>query len=333
MVAGQSQLVTPLQFEAEHCAEWQEFDRLLLEYRSGNIRQLVNLQAGPAITRLYRRCCEHLSLARGRDYPAYLIERLEQLTADAHQLIYQQRVWGWHELRRLFVRGFPEAVRELGWSLGIAACVLVVPALVMGCWVYFSPEVVNATMDPVTAAQYQQMYDPENTIFGPGRDAGTDWQMFGFYVRNNISVAFRCFAGGLFVGIGSLVSLAFNGLDMGAVAGYLAAHGLSRTFFSFIATHSAFELTAIVLSGAAGLQMGFALLAPGSLPRRTALVNAARHGVVVMYGVVAMLFIAAIIEAFWSSASWLPASAKYFSAAVCWIAVLSYLILQGRHAR
>jgi len=45
-----------------------------------------------------------------------------------------------------------------------------------------------------------------------------------------------------------------------------------------------------------------------------------------------MLLIAAALEAFWSSASWLPYAVKYSVAAGCWIAVLSYLTFQGRSA-
>ena len=87
--------------------------------------------------------------------------------------------------------------------------------------------------------------------------------MFGHYIRNNIGVSFQCFAGGLFAGIGSLFFLAYNGAFGGALAGYLTARGLSSTFYSFVATHSSFELTAIVISGAAGLRIGQALLSPG----------------------------------------------------------------------
>ena len=50
-------------------------------------------------------------------------------------------------------------------------------------------------------------------------------------------------------------------------------------------------------------------------------------------GVTVMLLIAAAVEAFWSSARWLPVEAKYGVAALCWIGVLSYLSLQGRRAR
>jgi uncharacterized membrane protein SpoIIM required for sporulation len=156
--------------------------------------------------------------------------------------------------------------------------------------------------------------------------------MFGFYIRNNIGIAFQCFAGGLFAGLGSVLFLAYNGAFSGAIAGYLTARGMAPTFYSFIATHSAFELTAIVLAGAAGLRIGHALLAPRRLTRRQALVQATRDSAVILYGVVAMLLVAAGIEAFWSSAHWLVPAIKYGGAALCWMAVLAYFALQGRRA-
>jgi uncharacterized membrane protein SpoIIM required for sporulation len=108
---------------------------------------------------------------------------------------------------------------------------------------------------------------------------------------------------------------------------------MATTVYSFVATHSAFEVTAIVLSGAAGLRIGHALLAPGRLTRRQALVIATHDSAIMLYGVVAMLLIAAAVEAFWSSAAWLPATAKYVVAALCWTFVLAYFAFQGRHAR
>jgi uncharacterized membrane protein SpoIIM required for sporulation len=176
------------------------------------------------------------------------------------------------------------------------------------------------------------MYSTSAESIGRLRSSDTDWMMFGHYIRNNIGVAFQCFAGGLFAGLGSIFFLAFNGAFGGAVAGYLTSRGLASSFYPFIATHSAFELTAIVLAGAAGLRIGHALLSPGRHSRRQSLVAASRQSVVLLYGVTAMLLVAAAIEAFWSSASWLPLSVKYGVAALCWTGVLAYLTFQGRHA-
>jgi uncharacterized membrane protein SpoIIM required for sporulation len=174
------------------------------------------------------------------------------------------------------------------------------------------------------------MYSDSATLIG--REAQGDWLMFGFYIRNNISIAFQCFAGGLFAGIGSLFYLIYNGALFGAIAGYLTERGHGPVFYSFVVTHSAFELTAIVLSGAAGLKIGHAWLAPGRLTRMQSLVAATRTCAVVVAGCAIMLLIAAAIEAFWSSASWIPHPIKYTVAAACWMAVLGYLTLQGRSA-
>jgi uncharacterized membrane protein SpoIIM required for sporulation len=74
------------------------------------------------------------------------------------------------------------------------------------------------------------------------------------------------------------------------------------------------------------------VLAPGRSTRGQSLVVAGRETAVLIYGVTAMLLVAAAIEAFWSSAQWLAPGLKYSVAAVCWTAVLAYLGLQGRRA-
>ncbi len=87
-----------------------------------------------------------------------------------------------------------------------------------------------------------------------------------------------------------------------------------------------------MLAGAAGLRIGHALIAPGRRTRVQALVAASGDTAVLLYGTTAMLVVAAVVEAFWSSATWLALPVKYSVAAVCWAAVLGYLTLQGRRA-
>ena len=327
--------MTPLQFEQSHQQEWDELQSLLAQLHKSVRARAADGQpiAGERVAALYRRACEQLALARARAYPAYLTDRLEQLTADAHQLIYQHAELGWSRLKRMVAYDFPRAVRAQSAYLWIALAVFAVPTLVLGYAVYFRPELILTVVDARTAASFQDMYSESAAAIGRTREAQNDWVMFGFYIANNIGVAFQCFASGLFAGVGSLFFLAFNGAYGGAIAGYLTEKGLGSTFYSFVVTHAAFELTAIVLSGAAGLRLGHALLAPGRYTRLQSLVRAAKESAVIIYGVMAMLLIAAALEAFWSSAKWMPPIMKYGVASICWIAVLSYLTLQGRSAR
>jgi uncharacterized membrane protein SpoIIM required for sporulation len=327
--------MTPLQFEQYYQPEWDELQALLTRLRSTVRVRPVDTDpiAGDRVAALYRRACEQLALARARSYPAYLTDRLELLTVDAHQLIYQHAELGLSRLRRMVGSDFPRAVRAHAAYVRVALAVFAIPALVLGYAVFLRPELILTVVDPGTASQFEQMYSNSAESIGRMRDAQSDWAAFGFYIANNIGIAFQCFAGGLFAGIGSLFFLAFNGAYSGAIAGYLTEKGLGGTFYSFVVAHAAFELTAIVLSGAAGLRIGHALLAPGRLSRLQSLVRAATESAVIIYGVVVLLLVAAAVEAFWSSAQWIPPGMKYGVAALCWIAVLSYLSLQGRSAR
>jgi uncharacterized membrane protein SpoIIM required for sporulation len=328
--------MTPLQFESLYQAEWDELERLLDRvFERRHIETgAVEFEpiSGARVAALYRRACEQLALARARSYPAYIVDRLERLTSDGHQVIYREHDFGVARIKSMLTTDFPRAVRQQKWYVAAAAALFLLPTVIVGLIVYRHPELILSIVSPETAAQFEEMYSPTAQSIGRVREANTDWVMFGFYIRNNIGVAFQCFAGGLFAGLGSLFFLFYNGLYGGAIAGYLTERGMSSTFYSFVATHSAFELTAIVLSGAAGLRIGHALLAPGRRTRREALVEGTRDSAVILYGVAAMLLVAAGIEAFWSSARWLPPAVKYSVAAACWTGVLAYFTLQGRRA-
>jgi uncharacterized membrane protein SpoIIM required for sporulation len=325
--------MTPLRFEELYDAEWSELEGLLDGLRGRRTTPPAGTaSSGARIAELYRRACEHLALARSRAYPAYLVDRLERMTADAHQLIYQTHEVSLGQIRRLVTRDFPRAVRAQRSYVAVATMAFLGPTFVLGLLVYWRPDLILSVVDAATVSSFDDMYSPSASSIGRVRTAATDWVMFGYYIRNNITVAFQCFAGGLFAGLGTLFFLGYNGAFGGAIGGYLIGRGLSHTFLPFIATHSAFELTAIVLSGAAGLRIGHALIAPGRMLRRHSLVTASREAATLLYGISAMLCIAAVIEAFWSSAGWLPAAAKYTTAGLAWTAVLGYLVIQGRRA-
>ena len=118
---------------------------------------------------------------------------------------------------------------------------------------------------------------------------------------------------------------------IGAVAGHLTRLDLGQTFYPFVVGHGAFELTAIVFSGAAGLRLGYSILNPGQLSRLDSLRRAGRDVVPMLYGIVLMLIVAAFIEAFWSASATLPIAVKYAVAAVLWGMVLLYSFSGGRH--
>lgn len=323
--------MTPAQFEAAHAARWRELEQLLEQAEERSARDGKRWDAA-RLAALYRSSCEQLALAQARAYPAHLVQRLELLTQRAHRLIYRPQGAQLARLRALALVDFPQAVRAHRGYLLVATLLFVLPLLAAAWACWRDPGFILHLMDARQVQNFDAMYGPGEGSLGRERDSATDWQMFGYYIMNNIGIGFQCFAAGIFAGIGSAFFLLFNGVFAGAVGGYLVARGYEENFLSFVVTHTAFEITAIVLAGAAGLRLGHAWIAPGRLPRLQALREAAREAVVVVYGVVGMLLIAAAVEAFWSSARWVAPAVKYGVGAACWSLVLAYLAFQGRPA-
>src|SRR5262245_6014859 len=103
--------MTPLQFEQLYQDSWTELETLLNQALRKSFKDGKKVPiSGERLAELYRRACEHLALARARAYPAYIQDRLDRLTAEAHQVIYQHRgIGGLSRIQRFFAVDFPRA--------------------------------------------------------------------------------------------------------------------------------------------------------------------------------------------------------------------------------
>jgi uncharacterized membrane protein SpoIIM required for sporulation len=325
------------QFEQTHEPLWAEYRLLLqrLERGPGGVRWRRTARERPPpdvrverLPRLLRSISGHYALARSRGYSPGLVEELHQLVRRGYRQLYRPRP-RWPALVRDFMLGgFPRALRRHASAFWLACALFFGPMLAMGLACAQDPALVYSLLEPAQVADLEAMYDPTNARLG--RQADDDVAAFGFYVMNNVGIAFRTFAAGLLFGAGSLFILGFNGLFIGAAAGHLTRLGMGEPFWSFVSGHAPFELTAIAVSGAAGLLLARALLAPGPRTRLAALRLQAAEAVPLVAGAMLMLLLAAVIEAFWSASTAIPATPKYLAGAGGWALVAAYLLLAGR---
>lgn len=315
-------------FEQRHSADWQRLESRLNSLEKGK----VDRKDCESFTVDYRHLCQHLALAQERGYSSHLIDQLQHLAMRGHQQLYRHRSHLGAQIIGFILAGFPQLVRG-EWRAVLSGVALFFGALIgMGLLTWLFPELIYSIMDPEQVRQMEEMYDPGARRVGrfAERDSGDDWMMFGFYIMNNIGIAFQTFAGGLIFGLGSLFFLLYNGLVIGAVAGHLTRIGYSETFWSFVIGHGAFELTAIAFAGAAGLKLGWALLAPGRLSRGEALRQSAVKAIQLVAGVILFLLIAAFVEAYWSSMTYATPVTKYWVGAGLWLLVIAYFLFAGR---
>ncbi|HLM54320.1 MAG TPA: stage II sporulation protein M [Pseudoxanthomonas sp.] len=321
------------QFIARHDAEWRAFEHWL-ETRADAHRALAERNNGEIdddqVPARYRRLCQQLALARRRGYSPAVTARLQALMQRGHNLLYRTPPPRWRRALEFLVADFPRLVRSEPGCMSAAAALFVLPLVAMFVLLQFHPELIYGVMDPGEVAQMERMYDPADERHALGRDSGSDWQMFGHYVMNNISIGLRTFASGLLAGIGTVLVLILNGVTIGAVFGHLQQIGYGDPLWRFVAGHAPFELTAIVLAGGAGLRLGLNLVAPGRQRRIDALVSGGIKGARLCLGVAFMLLVAAFIEAFWSSTQSIPAWIKFGVSGALWLLVLAWLRRGGR---
>jgi len=320
-------------FTARREKDWKEMDRFI----TGGIRRGFfskarrNMQERATwFPQAFRQLTGDLNTARSNGFDPQLIERLNRMTLEGNQLLYGSGAFSVKPFFGFLFRTFPRAVRSRWRSLGVCFLIFFGLAIFTALVCIRFPGFVYELMSPWEASSLESMYDPDNPYFLKPRKVSTDADMFGFYIYNNISIAFRTFAGGLFAGVGSILFLAFNGIFVGAAAGHIINQGFYRTFFSFVIGHSAFELTAIILSAQAGLHLGYSLFITRGRSRGAALRDAGSTALPLIGGSALMLVIAAVIEAFWSSRHEIPQNIRLAAGAAAILLVSCYFIFAGR---
>jgi uncharacterized membrane protein SpoIIM required for sporulation len=303
---------------------WDEFEAIV---RGGN----KSLKSGASrFPSLFRELTQDLNTARANGFDPSIIERLNSLVLEGNQILYTKRSWSVKTAADFVLRIFPGTVRSQWRSWGAAILVFYGLMIFFAVLCIRNPAFVYQLLGEETILDFEEMYNPGSSHYLAPRDVSSDADMFGFYIYNNVSIAFRTFAGGILAGIGSLVILCLNGAYLGVIAGHIINAGFTETFFPFVVGHSGFELNAIVLSAQSGLLLGYRLFFTGGLSRAASLRLAGKTALPVITGAGIMLLVAACIEAFWSSRHELPPVTRYTAGITGWVLVIFYFIFAGR---
>ncbi|HEV2249308.1 MAG TPA: stage II sporulation protein M [Candidatus Limnocylindria bacterium] len=293
----------------------------LVEAAQGRVTRL-----GPAETlevgHLYRAATSDLAIAQ-RDFKRDAVaERLNDLVAAAHAIVYSEAPASRGRLWRAAARDIPRSVRaNLPFTLA-ALGVFLVPAIATFAIGLASPEIAASALP---AAQREELVRRV-----PGSEIPIDARPVAgpLIIANNLYVSVLAFGGGLSVGLLTIYALVENGAMMGTLFAVLAARGVAGNLLTFILGHGFLELSAIFLSGGAGLRFAWAILHPGELYRRDAIRLAGLQAIQVMFLVAATLTVAGIIEAF-VSPTLLPVGLKLAVGITSGALLWSYILFAG----
>jgi uncharacterized membrane protein SpoIIM required for sporulation/uncharacterized RDD family membrane protein YckC len=311
---------------------WSEYDAMLAEARRSGLAAMGERRVS-RFAAMYRELAADLARARSYGGSPELVFTLERAVGAGHNLLYRAPAKGWAGFRRFLAGGFPALVRARWRPVRAAALLLYLPALLTFGAVRLEPARGRALLPPgmMQRAEEAEARQAAGKGYVTAADMGGMPIMATSIMSNNVQVTFLAFAGGILAGLGSVLVLVFNGIQLGAAAGVFANYQASLHLWSFVLPHGLIELTAICIAGGAGLWMGSAFLLPGRLTRREALVLRGREAISLIGGTAAMLVVAGLIEGFISPSD-LPREVKLAVAALTGIALLLYFGLAGRDA-
>jgi uncharacterized membrane protein SpoIIM required for sporulation/uncharacterized RDD family membrane protein YckC len=327
--AGRGQtLATAESFVARRQQSWETFRRLAAETQA---RGLISLGGDEvvAFAARYREVAADLARARTYGVDPRVSEYLERIVSAGHNTLYG-------------ARGTRRAVRRLGWLRELPGAVYQARVYVLIAFLLFAaPAVVGYVLireRPTTAYEVLPDVAIARAESGASRiAAGRGYAeapspflpiVASGIIANNLQVAFGAFALGITAGVGTTIVLVFNGLFFGAVLGMFANNGLAAWLLTFVAAHGVLELTAIFIAGAAGLLIGRAVVAPGDLTRRDAVVRKGQLAIKLVGASAFMLLLAGIIEGFLSASDAAPAF-KYAASGAS-LALIALFLIHGR---
>jgi uncharacterized membrane protein SpoIIM required for sporulation len=322
-------------FVEQHRQRWERLKELLAAIDAGGLRAL-DAPALEEFGRLYRQVATHLAQARAERRDARVVEHLNLLVGRAHAIIYQRtrqralRPW------RFFATEFPQVFRRTFRFTGVSA-ILFVGSAVLAYLLVVSDSGWLEHVAPAGLADAIESFlkrgVPAGAYFSETQQALGGGPLSAFLWTHNLQIGLVAFALGIGVGVGTIWALVSNGMMVGSVIAVGVLNHKTALVCAIIAPHGVVELSSIMISGGAGLMLGYAVINPGDLARRDAIAIAARDAVKLMLGVAPLFLIAGLIEGTISPISDGPFAsdaARLVFGAATGILLAGYLVLGDR---
>jgi uncharacterized membrane protein SpoIIM required for sporulation len=293
---------------------WRELESFHTIANKKGIKALPSREVKKFLS-IFRQCSHHLAYARTHYPESSVVNYLNSLVSKSHSHIYAVKKFSPGQFFKYIGYEFPKLLREY-------------KAFILGSFSFFVLGAVISLILVLANTDNASIFLPAAMIEGvkSGKSGGGEWNyplMSSYIMFNNISVSLRAFVFGITLGLGTIYVLFMNGALLGALTALMYLYGNPKNYWSLILPHGVIELTAIFISGAAGLIIAKSILLPGEYSRKYSLINGAKKAVSLVMGVILMLVIAGIIEGFFTPLS-ISEDIKLTFAAVTAVALVIY---------
>ena len=272
----------------------------------------------------FRSLGRDLSLARDLMPGSSLCRELENLFLKAHESVFRRPSQLKAQLVELFRDEVPRVFHDMRTTIWITVILFLGTGLLGWLLVSFNPELASLFVSEKMIEEVQRGELWTDGLLNIVPSSVLSVQI----MANNIMVSLFAFALGALYGLGTIYIIALNGFMLGGIFAFTAKYDLAGRLFNFVVAHGVVELSVICLAGAAGIQLGNALVHPGLKTRMDAFRDAVKQAATLLPVVVVFLVGAGIIEGYISPNDSFPLGAR----AVIGVSygILLWAVLSGR---
>lgn len=224
---------------------------------------------------------------------------LEALVARAYTQIHSVRRQSRPHPLRWLTQTFPATFRRQWSAFALAASLLL-----LGCLTGIALLRLDTGAKAVLMPFPHLMNDPAERVKQEEKDrgkhiAGHQVAFSAYLMTHNISVAFTSMAAGMTFGIGTILMVFSNGVDLGAVCADYVRAGQAKFLAGWLLPHGIVEIPALLVASQAGLLLAGALIGSRSrMSFRDRLRAAGKDVFTLSIGAAVMLVWAGLIESF-----------------------------------
>ena len=284
-------------FVARERPKWEELDEALQRFESDRFYR-PSFEESTRFFELYQHCAADLARLQESSQPE-LFQQLEALVARAYAQIHSVRKQS--EMRPLhwLTQTLPQAFRRQ-WRAFVAACLL----LLLGSGTGVLLLAIDSDAKSVLMPFPHLLNDPNERVKQEQKDRGKQLsghqiEFSAYLMTHNISVAFLSMAAGMTFGVGTILMVFSNGVDLGAVCADYVHAGQGVFLAGWLLPHGACEIPALLVASQAGFLLAGALIGWRSRrPRSERLRQIAGDVYTLSAGAALMLVWAGLIESF-----------------------------------
>ena len=302
-------------FIAQNKEKWQESENLLKESEKDPER----------LSNLFTQVIDDLSFSRTY-YPNRSVRvYLNNVAREYFSLIYKHHHSGKNAFRNFWMDELPQIVHHSRKPLLLSLVIFFLSASIGVFSAINDPQFTSTILGDryVTMTQANIEKGDPMAVYKQAHEV----DMFLGITLNNLMVAFRTYVFGIFLSIGTIAILLYNGIMVGCFQYFFIERGLFVDSALTIWLHGTLEISSIILAGGAGLTLGSGLLFPGTYSRLQAFQITAIRSLKLMLGIAPIFVLAGIIESFLTRYTEVPDLIRLFLILLSLVFVVGYFVV------